>query len=351
MHLEIKPVDAQIYADRLSDFLPPSLIDVHTHIWLQDFVGERAVQERGARWPSRVARDNSIQDLLETYQAMFPGRHVTPLVFGSPSQGIVLDQTNGYVSSVAESHRFPGLLVSTPQWSAEELESKVCEGGFLGLKPYLSFAPAHIPADDITILDFLPRSHLQVADDHGWIVMLHIPRRARLRDPLNLEQMLEIERRYANVRLIVAHIGRAYCCEDVGNAFQVLAETEHMMFDFSANTNAEVMESLIRAVGPQRILFGSDLPILRMRMRRICENGMYVNLVPPGLYGDVSDDPHMREVAVQEGEKLSFFMYEELLAFRRAADSSGLTPAEIGDVFYGNALRLLEDAGWSPQAS
>ena len=38
------------------------------------------------------------------------------------------------------------------------------------------------------------------------------------------------------------------------------------------------------------------MPILRMRARRICENGIYVNLVPKGLYGDVSGDIHMREV-------------------------------------------------------
>ena len=93
--------------------------------------------------------------------------------------------------------------------------------------------------------------------------------------------------------------------------------------------------------GPRRILFGSDLPILRMRMRRICENGVYINLVPPGLYGDVSDDPHMREVSPQEGAKLSFFMYEELLAFRQATEATGLDDADLEDVFYNNAARVL----------
>jgi predicted TIM-barrel fold metal-dependent hydrolase len=117
-----------------------------------------------------------------------------------------------------------------------------------------------------------------------------------------------------------------------------------MLFDFSANTNAWVMAQLIRAVGPKRILFGSDLPILRMRMRRICEDGVYVNLVPPGLYGDVSDDPHMRETGPEEGAKLSFFMYEELLAFRRAAEMTGLGTADLTDVFYDNAARILLDA-------
>jgi predicted TIM-barrel fold metal-dependent hydrolase len=171
--------------------------------------------------------------------------------------------------------------------------------------------------------------------------MLHIPRNGRLRDPKNLEQMLEIEKRYPNVKLIIAHVGRAYCNEDVGNAFEVLAETKKMMFDFCANTNRWVFEQLIRAVGPKRILFGSDLPILRMRTRRICENGNYVNLVPKGLYGDVSNDSHLREVDGEEAEILTFFMYEEIDAFRLAAETMNLSRKDIEDIFYNNAQNLF----------
>ena len=47
---------------------------------------------------------------------------------------------------------------------------------------------------------------------------------------------------------------------NAGDAFEVLADTENMMFDISANTKVEVFERLIKAVGPKRILFGSDLP-------------------------------------------------------------------------------------------
>jgi hypothetical protein len=49
----------------------------------------------------------------------------------------------------------------------------------------------------------------------------------------------------------------------------------------------------------------------------------------------------MREVSKEEGEKLSFFMYEELRAFRRAAETIGSTTADLEDVFYNNAARLI----------
>ena len=344
MDLQIKPVDTAFYEQHL-DYLPSRLIDIHTHVWLQAHRRPATVARRGPTWPGRVASENPVEDLLETYRLMFPRQNVTPVIFGPATREFDLDASNRYVGQAAAQHRLPSFLVTTPEWTAQELEQRVTGGGFLGLKPYLEWAPPHIASDDITIFDFLPRQHLQVADAHGWIVMLHIPRRARLRDPVNLEMMLEIEHRYPNVQLVIAHIGRAYCPEDVGDAFEILKDARRMHFDFCANTSAYAIEQLLRAVGPHRVVFGSDMPVVRMRMRRICENGFYVNLAPAGLYGDVSDDPHMREVDEAEGAQFSFFMYEELLAFRQAAEAVGLSADDVADVMYNNAARLIANAG------
>ena len=144
---------------------------------------------------------------------------------------------------------------------------------------------------------------------------------------------------YPKVKVILAHVGRAYCANDLGDSLRILSNESELMFDFTANCNAYVLTELIKAVGPKRVMFGSDLPILRMRMRRIEENGRYVNLVPPGLYGDVSNDPHMRETP---GEDFTFFMYREIEAMRTAALATGLNQAEIEDIFYTNAARLLQ---------
>ncbi len=345
MLIDVKDVDRAFYERHLADWLPDRLIDAHTHLWLRHMVDQKSGVSRSAKWPRLVAEDNSIGDLLETYKLLLPQQKVTPVVFGMPERNIDLAMVNGYTAGAALSHRLPSLIVTSPEWSAEELEQQVITGGFLGLKPYLNFAPAHIDVADITIFDFLPHHQLEVVDAHGWIVVLHIPRPARIGDPVNLEQMLEIERRYPNIRLIYPHIGRAYCLPDLGDALEVLRESERMMFDFSANTNVEVFERFLGVFGPKRLIFGTDLPILRMRMRRICEDGFYLNLVPPGLYGDVSVDPHMREVSEEEGEQLSFFLYEELLAFRRAAEATRLSASDLEDVFYNNAARLVAAAG------
>jgi predicted TIM-barrel fold metal-dependent hydrolase len=342
--LEIKDVDRRFYREKLEGFLPDRIIDIHTHVWRKAF-RKAAPTGRAVTWPLRVADQDPVEDLVETYDLLFPGKAVKPLMFSFvESHADDLASANAYVSRAAREHGFAALVFAAPQWSAPRLEREIRDGGFLGAKVYLTLAPVEIPADEIRIFDFLPHAQLEVLNEHGWIVMLHIPRSGRLRDPVNLADMLEIERRYPNAPVIVAHVGRAYCPEDVGNAFAVLKDTERLLFDISANTNATVFEPLIRTVGPRRILFGSDLPITRMRMRRICENGHYVNLVPQGLYGEVADDRHMREVAGEAVEALSFFLYEEIDAFRRAAGAAGLTPADVRDVFHDNALRLFESA-------
>lgn len=344
MLLEVKEIDREFYRERLQDFLPDKIIDIHTHVWLAEFQAPaHAGPVRTVTWPRRVAVDNSIEDLMETYRLLFPDQQVTPMIFPGMRVGSNFEAANAYVEQCTRKHTLPGLTLAAPGWTASELEDKILSQKSQGVKVYLTYANADIPVSDITIFDFLPSHQLEILNKHGWIVMLHIPRDLRLKDPVNLAQMLEIERTYPNVKLIIAHVGRAYCIEDVGNAFEVLTETQKMMFDFSANTNQEVFEQLIKAVGPRRIMFGSDMPITQMRMKRICENRTYINLVPQGLYGDVTGDKNMREAPPEEAEKLTFFIYEQIEAFRQAAEACGLIDGDIEDIFHHNAYRIIYD--------
>ena len=341
---DVTEYDKKIWEEELSDFLPDKIIDVHTHVYKEEFFDKDAKGKVDGlvTWTSTIARENPIEDLDETYKLMFPGKDVTPLMFVNGTTGI--EKNNQYLSKKAKEYGWPALYFSHPTQSADELEEKIRKGGFLGIKCYLDTAPSYIPAGEIRIYDFFPKHQLARLNEMGAICMCHIPRSGRLKDPVNVHQILEIRKEFPNIRFIVAHIGRAYTKEQVGDAFDLLTTEPETMYDFSANCCEYAITEALRRCGAKHIMFGTDMPILRMRTRRIEENGTYVNLVPPGLYFDPYGDPHLREVSEEEGKKMTFFAYEELLAFKRAAKTLGLTKEDVEDVMYNNAKRLIEGA-------
>ena len=328
--------DKKVYETELKGFLPYEFIDCHTHVWKKDFPREGS-SNGGSTWTRKVAEYLEAEQLLDSYKVLFPENKVTPLVFGSCSRHI--PTCNGYVKEKAKELGFPALFRTSYDMAPDYIEEEVKKGGFLGLKPYLSNCPPYIPAAEIRIFDFLPHGHLEVADKNGWIVMLHIPRSKRLRDAVNIAQIMEIEEKYKHLKLIVAHIGRAYAKEDIGDAFTILKNTKNLVFDFTANVCDDAIKACIEAVGAKRLLFGSDLPIAFMKMYRVVENGEYFNVVPRGLYGDVTGEPHMRET---DSRDVTFMIYEQILALKRVALDMKLSDGDIEDIMFLNSKRIIE---------
>ena len=326
---EANEYDKKVYQEEIKDFVPDKIIDTHVHVYKQEFR-----LKESTKWVHKVASECPYDDLHQTFKDMFPGKTVKSVMMAMPSFDIA--KGNEYIEQCLGNGDL-GLYCTRYDTTPDEIEDAILNKGFAGIKPYLCNAPIYIPANEVRIYDFLPHEHLKVMDNLGGVVLLHIGRDGRLKDPVNIAQLMEIEQKYPNVKLIVAHIGRAYSPEDLGNAFEILKDTKNMMFDFCANTFSDAMEECLKAVGPKRLMYGTDMPITKMRMRRISENGIYKNIVPKGLYGDVSDDIHMLETV---GEDLTCFVYEEIRALKKAAQNLKLTKDDINDIFYGNACRL-----------
>ena len=341
---KVTEYDKKVYETELRDYLPDEMIDIHTHVWKNDIVLPTEKVKRTVSWPGLVAPENKIEDITEAYKLYFPDKKVTPLIFASRIRNVeICRQRNAYITESVKKSGYPALYYSHPLQTADEVEREIFRNGFLGIKSYLSLSPSYIPEAEIRILDFFPPHQLEMINKNGLMVMLHIPRIARFRDNVNIEQIRYICEKYPNIRLVIAHVGRAYCPCDVGEAFEKLKDYKDLYYDFTANTSAYVFEEMLKAVSPDRIMFGSDEPIVRMRMRRIVENDTYINLVPPGIYGDLSGDPHMREVSPEEAEELTFFMYEEIRAMKEATTKLGMGKDVVNKLFYGNARKLLDE--------
>jgi predicted TIM-barrel fold metal-dependent hydrolase len=200
------------------------------------------------------------------------------------------EKNNNYVSECSKKTGWPALYYSDPAESAEELEAHIRNGGFLGVKCYLNRTPMYLPEAEIRVFDFFPKNHLEVLNRMGAIAMLHIPRHGRLKDPVNLAQILELKREFPRVRLVIAHIGRAYTAYDVGDAFdtldqvpdlkmicahlggwsvwteawRILAGRPNVWVDSCSSLYAlqpEAAADVIRHYGADRVFFGTDYPM------------------------------------------------------------------------------------------
>lgn len=338
----MREADRRFYRERIEPFIPDRLIDCHSHVWTEAHMlpPESASPSRSAAWAAAVARTNPIEQLLQSYDDLFPGKSVTPVIFPAIETDVDGEANNDYVVREASQRRLPSLALTKPSMTAAEFERTIDEGGFRGCKPYLNFAAHYIPGDQIRIFDFLPRAHLEVLNRRGWVAMLHIPRPGRLADPVNLAELDIIDNEYPDARVIVTHIGRAYTQEDIGDGLAQMAQSKNLLFDITANTNSDVMAQLIEAVGPKRIMFGSDLPIFAMRAHRVVEGSQYINVVSRGAYPVSPGDPTMRET--DDDENLTFLLYEEIDAFLRAGERVGLSPGDVKDVFFTNAAILFD---------
>lgn len=325
--------DKKVYKEELDSFLPKNIIDSHVHVYRME---DRYPPKKPGvqKWTGKVAEENPIEDLVQTYKDLFPNNNVVPVIFGMPS--CKLDSVNNYISNVSKEYNYPALFCTHADMTKDFLEEQVIKGGFQGLKPYCNNQTV-IDKDVAGIYDFLPKEHLEVANKYGWKVLLHISKPDRLKNPDNVKTLMEIEEKYPNVKLIVAHIGRAYAKEDIGNAFDTLKHSKNMIFDFSANTLGYATQKCIEAVGTKRVIYGTDLPIAKMRMYRVVEDGYYINVVPRGLYGDVANIGHMRET---DETDVTNFTYEIIRGFIDCSKTLALTKQEIEDVMCNNAKNL-----------
>ncbi len=334
-YFELRDVDRRFWAERVEPHLPDRVFDAHRHVWLAEHVDPIPPERKRRQWAAEVAGPESLEMTALGYELVFPGRRVSFLAFGSPHRECHLEENNAYLSEGLEGTESAALALSDPQWSAERLLAELRRPRILGIKPYQDLIPGY-EGGAVSVFDFCPREHLEVLDDLGAWLTLHLPRAERLADPRNLREMREIRRRYPKVVLVVAHLGRSYAGRYARHGLPALQEDEGVFFDTSAVLNPAVYAVALDRIGPRRLLFGSDFPILYMRGRRRWEGDRYINLTS-GDY-DWNRDRQPPEVEAT----YTLFIYEAVAACLDTCLCLGYGDEEIAAVFHDNARRLAD---------
>jgi len=343
-YFELRSVDHRFWAERIAPFLPQRVFDAHRHIAPPEHIAPVPPEHRKRNWAFEVADHETFEQARPGYRQLFPGRSVSYLAFGFPYRWCRVAQNNAYVVNGLTDGDSAALVMTSPQWRAEKVRRLLRQPRVVGIKPYPELVPG-FGGEEVSIFDFCPRAHLQVLNEVGGWLTLHLPRRERLAAPANLAEITEIRRRYPRIVLVVAHIGRSYAGRYARDGLAAVCEDEGILFDTSAVLNPAVYAVALDRVGPKRLLFGSDFPILYMRGRRRWEGDDYVNLTSGDYSWNVNREPPEVEATY------TLYIYEAMAACIDACRQLGFGQAELGAIFHDNARsivdRLLaEKAAW-----
>jgi predicted TIM-barrel fold metal-dependent hydrolase len=334
--LAYRDVDREFYGRHLRGFLPARLLDVHMHVHLQQHVPPLTDELRARNWAAAVSHPEYSMEMAEAdYAKLFPGSDVHRLQFGTVYRESNFEACNDYCASGADRERVWALAVVDPAWSGEHLRELLIQGRFSGIKPYWSMVPGKKEAE-VRLEEMISPPQLEVLDELGLVATVHVPGPERIRDTHTREVLRQWCARYPNATFVIAHLGRAYCFPFAEAAFPDLATIDDLMFDCSAFLHPDGFELAFKTIGPQRIMWGTDFPVLsRMRGYRVWEGETYRNVTSADYPWNTDREPPEVEA------KYTYFIYQALKAMREGAERAGLTTDDLKDVFFGNAHKLL----------
>ena len=339
---EYNDVDRAFWAEHLEDWVPHRIIDAHTHVMDPRFrVIETTETMRRQYWVNELRESIGAAAAERCHRIVFPSRETTCVAFGVPGLDFDIDGGNAWLQGECVRRGWNNLVVIRPQWTQDYLASALAKPGVIGIKPYYALISlsrdtrdAHLEAG---IFDFLPHHLLEVVNErHAWVT-LHAPKTDRLGHPDNIREIRELRRRYPNVVLVIAHLGRCYTEPHALEALPLLADDPGIYFDSSAVVNPAAHRVALQHFGPGRILYGSDNPIFYMRGRRQFRDRTYVNRTNYPFYFNQDREPPEVEAAY------TLLMYEDLRAIKQACLELGIVERNhVEAIFHDNAARLIK---------
>jgi glutamate-1-semialdehyde 2,1-aminomutase len=215
--------------------------------------------------------------------------------------------------------------------SADLIEEQVRSRGFLGLKPYRTYASTGDTVE-CRITDFLPRHQIEVAHRLGLIIMMHLAKRDAIADPVNLADVLELTGEFNRSQWILAHCARSYSAWAIEQAAPYLRDLDNVWYDTSSVCESDSFDALFSTIGVERVMYGSDdIPVGVTR-------GKYVAFGRAWAF--LSESNHQLNLSHCDGQ-MTFTRYEQLRAMRRAAVRAKLSDQQIEALFYSTAAQLV----------
>ncbi|WP_397570278.1 aminotransferase class III-fold pyridoxal phosphate-dependent enzyme [Schlesneria sp. T3-172] len=330
--MAVKPTDfskhdQEIWDEELQDFIPDRVFDAHVHLFNPVHLPE-AIREKHAWGYTDLAT------MQQWAERLYPGRETHFLSLGTPIAGIDVAAHNEWCIqqiNLDPNSRMNRLV--TPSCSVQQIERDIREKGFIGLKPYRVFSVTGDIAQ-CRIEEFLPHEQLELANELGLWVTMHLSRFHGCGDEENLKDLQEYTcRRYPKVKWILAHCARSFTYWPIRKAIEQLREMPNIWYDVSAVTDVRPMITLFTREDRRRIFYGSD------GVDATYFRGQYAALGRAWQYVDTDQldikFPHC------DGRPI-LAVYEQLLSIKHAAEIAQWSRDDIEHLFWKNAAAAFQ---------
>lgn len=338
-----REVDRCFWKEHLEEWVPSEVTDAHVHIVHPRYQIETVTEEmKRDYWVNELMDMQDVETAEHCYRTLFPNRKIACLAFGFPGLGWDIESANLYLSDELPKHGWHGLAVVRPTWVGEQVAWWLRQPGIIGVKPYYTLIGYDRYSRDrfleSSIFDFLPHHQLEVLNQyHAWVT-LHVPHADRLGHPENIREIQEIRKKYPDIILVIAHLGRSYTLPHAAAGLLPLVEDPGLFFDNSAVLNPAVHRLALEHIGPDRILYGTDNPVFYMRGRREWSGRTYINRTSqPFYFNKQRESPEIEAT-------YTLYTYEALRGLKTACQELGLERQDILKIFHQNAQELIRRA-------
>jgi uncharacterized protein len=327
---------SSFYKNEVAPFLPPVVLDFHTHIW--SAANQRPIpgETRGKGGAYMVTADEyPVESLLDDARQAFPGFEYRAVCFGNPGPTADNEKDTAYVAAAARHRGVYPLMVAGAELGIpqEILRQRIEEHGFLGYKVYLNWL-----GDDYgnkRVEDMLGTSEMDLAQEMGLVVLLHVPRAGRLVDPEVQRGVRWLAEGWPGSRIVLAHCGRCYLPAEMEKAARFLRDLPNVFLDTAMVMDEVVLQIALNAIGSARVLFATDYPVAAMRGRRVRVMDHWVDIVQ-------GDYPTSAYRVPAQGIHSTYMAVEIALGIIGAARRLGLGKSDLHAIFFDNGMRLLK---------
>jgi len=323
--IDYREHDKNFWYEELEEWVPERIYDCHIHMLNNSLIDDSSEHKN-------VFPDADLEGIKGWHNIVFPNRDVNNLFLGRPALGTRINEYNDWLfnqikgNSLTRAHR-----LTTPADSLEDIESDIKNKGFQGLKVYRMYSVTGDMAN-CTIEEYLPHEQLELANELGLWVTLHMSREDGCGDEKNLKDLTEFTtKRYPNIKWILAHIARSFTYRPIQQGIDTLKNLPNIFYDLSAVTDIRPYITLFSEENHKRIFYGTDA------VESVSFHGAYSAFGHAHQQVETDNIPNL--TFSHTTNRPLICIYEQLIAMKQASIICELDKNQLEDIFWRNAVR------------